>query len=105
MPYRFGIGSVAKRRIAGNVSGVVIAVVCEDLDTNATSELTWFAPKDDFPAWPPTRAQVRQYIVNYLQNSEPGSSISRAESMRQDAAVIVDDPEIWADGQSELTGL
>lgn len=105
MAYKFRIGSVAKKSVAGNVTGIVITVVCEDMDTNANSELTWFAPKGDFFAWPPTRAQARQYIANHLQDTEPGSPVTRAQSMKQRAAVIVDDPEIWAEAQKELTGL
>lgn len=103
MAYKFRVRNVSRRYIDDVLEGAVITIHCENEDTGGVSDFTWFAPKADFPAWPPTREQARDYMVSYLQANAPGSSISRAGKMEADTAIIRDDPETWAEDQKDLT--
>lgn len=103
MPYKFRVRNVSRRYIDDVLRGAVITIHCENEDTGGVSHFTWFAPRADFPAWPPTRAQARDYMLAYMRANAPGSSISRAANMRADTAIIRDDPEVWADDQRDLT--
>jgi len=99
MPYQFSVANVSHRSVDAAIIGAVISVKCEKTDNGnvlGESVLSWFAEKTDFPAWPPSKAETRAYIISHLQGSEPGSPLTRAAKMEQDTAVIQDDPQIWS---------
>lgn len=99
MAYNFSIAGISRRIVGGVITGAIIAVRCENADNGAVlgaTESSWFAPKADFPAWPPSKVQVRAYIVSYLRAKAQGSPITRAAQMKQKTALIQDDPETWS---------
>lgn len=103
MAYKFRISHLASRRVDNILTGITIGVTCENLDTGATSELTWFGSKADFPAWPPTKQQARAYIKGYLLSKPAGSDITRAADMKAKAVIISDDPDdSWNESEKGL---
>ena len=79
------------------LTGLVIGITCNRLDATGkvinAAYCDWAIGPNNFASWPPTKAQLREYIRNYLCEVINQPDIDRATAAQQfDPIVIVPAP-------------